>query len=55
VTPLLTVLADPDPEVRQMAAFALGLLGDTRRATRWPARSPMRRRSSRAARPKRSA
>src|SRR6185503_18180068 len=29
VTPLIGVLADSDPEVRQMAAFALGLLGDT--------------------------
>jgi cyclophilin family peptidyl-prolyl cis-trans isomerase/HEAT repeat protein len=28
VAPLINALADPDPEVRQMAAFALGLLGD---------------------------
>jgi cyclophilin family peptidyl-prolyl cis-trans isomerase len=28
VQPLVRVLDDPDPEVRQMAAFALGLIGD---------------------------
>jgi HEAT repeat protein/cyclophilin family peptidyl-prolyl cis-trans isomerase len=28
VEPLVRVLDDPDPEVRQMAAFALGLIGD---------------------------
>ena len=32
VTPLVGLLADPDPEVRQMTAFALGLLGDCPRA-----------------------
>ena len=31
VPPLVALLADPDPEVRQMAAFALGLIGDPRR------------------------
>jgi HEAT repeat protein len=30
VEPLLSLLGDSDPEVRQMAAFALGLLGDVR-------------------------
>ena len=28
VPPLVALLADADPEVRQMAAFALGLIGD---------------------------
>jgi HEAT repeat protein/cyclophilin family peptidyl-prolyl cis-trans isomerase len=28
VPPLVALLSDPDPEVRQMAAFSLGLLGD---------------------------
>lgn len=28
VAPLTRLLADPDPEVRQMAAFAIGLIGD---------------------------
>ena len=33
VTPLLPLLAtDAEPEVRQMAAFALGLIGDVRAA-----------------------
>ncbi len=32
LTPLVALLADEDPEVRQMAAFALGLIGDARAA-----------------------
>ena len=33
--PLIAVLAsDADPEVRQMAAFALGLIGDAKRRRR---------------------
>ena len=45
VPPLVALLADRDPEVRQMAAFALGLIGD--RAARDPLvpRWPIRRRS----------
>ena len=49
---LLSVLrSDTDPEVRQMAAFALGLIGDKQppRSRRCAWRSSIRRRSSRAA------
>ena len=28
VEPLVRALTDPEPEVRQMSAFALGLIGD---------------------------
>ena len=55
VEPLARLLAnDPDPEVRQMVAFALGILGDrVGRHAALPRRSPTARRSSRAARRRR--